>query len=63
MTNYVQRDVFVRNAVNQRWPIFQALSLGEKRMLSFIHNRILFSTNVIDKFSLVVYIYMANSFS
>lgn len=34
------------------------LSLGEKRVLSFIHNRILFSSNVIDKFSLVVYIWL-----
>lgn len=51
MINNVQRDVFVWNVVNQR-------------RLSIIHNSnlILFSTNVIDKSSLVVYMYMAYSF-
>ena len=51
MIDNVQRDVFVWNVVNQR-------------RLSIIHNSslILFSTNVIDKSSLVVYMYMAYSF-
>lgn len=57
MINYVQRDVCKKRCKSA----VAYLSLGEKRVLSFIHNRILFSTNVIDKFSLVVY--MATIFS